>query len=103
TCRGNPKHPWGDRPTCNEESAVVAGEEAQDAELISRVRSGDRSAFGELFTRHHSAALKAATRFCAGTRTSAEDCVSDAFTQILAALQRGKGPDEFFRAYLYTV
>lgn len=83
--------------------AVNSGEETRDAELLDRVRAGDKSAFGELFERHHDAALRAATRFTAGTRISAEDCVSDAFTQIFAALQRGKGPNEFFRAYLYTV
>lgn len=80
-----------------------SGEEARDAELLARVRADDKSAFGELFERHHEAALRAAKRFTAGTRISAEDCVSDAFAQIFAALQRGKGPDEFFRAYLYTV
>lgn len=79
------------------------GEETQDAELLARVRADDKSAFGELFERHHDAALRAAKRFTAGTRISAEDCVSDAFAQIFAALQRGKGPNEFFRAYLYTV
>lgn len=83
--------------------AVKSGEETRDAELLDRVRADDKSAFGELFERHHDAALRAATRFTAGTRISAEDCVSDAFTQIFAALRRGKGPIEFFRAYLYTV
>lgn len=77
--------------------------EIQDADLISRVRAGDKSAFGVLFERHHEAALHVATRITSGSRLSADDCVSEAFAQILSVLQRGKGPDEFFRAYLYTV
>lgn len=70
--------------------------------LISRVREGDEGAFGLLFERHHSAAIRVGKALVSGSRVSAEDCVAEAFTTTLSALQRGKGPDEFFRAYLYT-
>lgn len=82
---------------------VARPEGANDQDLIRQVRAGDEKAFGRLYERHYEAALHVARRYTAGTRTSAEDLASDAFAQVLSALQRDKGPDESFRAYLYTV
>ncbi len=71
-----------------------------DAELISRVRGGDLSAYGELFERHVEAARRLSRQLVRGI--DADDLVSDAFTKVMTVLQGGGGPDVAFRAYLLT-
>ncbi|KQZ70771.1 sigma-70 family RNA polymerase sigma factor [Nocardioides sp. Root151] len=71
-----------------------------DQELITLVRGGKLEHFGELFARHGEAARRVASYV--GGRSHADDLVSEAFAQILRALQNGKGPDMAFRPYLYT-
>lgn len=71
-----------------------------DAELISRVRGGDLDAYGQLFGRHVEAARRLARQLVRGP--DSEDLVSDAFTKVMGALQKGGGPDIAFRAYLLT-
>lgn len=71
-----------------------------DAELISRVRGGDVDAYGLLFARHVDAARRLARQLVRGP--DSDDLVSDAFTKVMGALQRGGGPDIAFRAYLLT-
>lgn len=80
----------------------MAASQGSDHELIELVRSGDLSALGSLYARHHEAGLRVA-RAVTGETHRAEDLVSDAFERIHAAIRRGGGPDESFRAYLYTV
>jgi RNA polymerase sigma factor (sigma-70 family) len=80
----------------------MAASERSDHELIELVRSGDLAALGSLYARHHEAGLRVA-RAVTGETHRAEDLVSDAFERIHRAIQRGGGPDESFRAYLYTV
>ncbi|QIX27487.1 sigma-70 family RNA polymerase sigma factor [Nocardioides sp. JQ2195] len=75
-------------------------EEPGDAELISAVRGGDVSAYGDLFERHVTAARRLARQLT--TPSDADDLVSDAFTKVLKVLQGGGGPDVAFRAYLLT-
>ena len=75
-------------------------EAPSDAELISRVRGGDTSAYGELFSRHVDAARRLGRQLVRGT--DADDLVSDAFAKTLQVLQGGGGPDVAFRAYLLT-
>ncbi|MBH0110457.1 sigma-70 family RNA polymerase sigma factor [Salinibacterium sp. NG22] len=77
--------------------------DSSDADLITSVRRGELEAFGTLFARHHECALHYARRLSSSTTLDADDLVAEAFEQILGVLQRGKGPEEFFRAYLYTV
>ncbi|MEE2524191.1 RNA polymerase sigma factor [Pseudarthrobacter sp. J75] len=72
-----------------------------DAQLIQQVRDGDSAAFEQLYARHHQVALNVALGH-ADIMSDAEDTVADAFAAVLASLQAGKGPDEFFRAYLLT-
>ncbi|GAA1974871.1 sigma-70 family RNA polymerase sigma factor [Catenulispora subtropica] len=72
-----------------------------DADLIAMVRAGDRRAYGPLYERHRRAALRVA-RHLARDEAAADDLAAEAFTRVLAALDRGNGPDEAFRAYLYT-
>jgi RNA polymerase sigma factor (sigma-70 family) len=72
-----------------------------DAELIAMVRAGDRRAYGPLYERHRRAALRVA-RHLARDEAAADDLAAEAFTRVLAAIDRGNGPEEAFRAYLYT-
>src|SRR4051812_36426783 len=65
------------------------------------VRAGDHRAYGPLYERHRRAALRVA-RHLARDESAADDLAAEAFTRVLAALDRGHGPDEAFRAYLYT-
>ena len=74
--------------------------EQGDAELITAVRAGDNAAYGVLFERHRSAALRLGRQLLPGAES--EDLVSEAFTKVLVQLQEGRGPDLAFRAYLLT-
>ncbi|MEV7397115.1 sigma-70 family RNA polymerase sigma factor [Aeromicrobium sp. NPDC092404] len=74
--------------------------EASDAQLIAAVREGDTTAYGVLFDRHREAAARLSAQLVPGP--DADDLVAESFTRVLALLEAGKGPDEFFRAYLLT-
>jgi RNA polymerase sigma factor (sigma-70 family) len=74
--------------------------EQSDAELISSVRGGDVSAYGDLFARHRDAATRLARQLVPGP--DADDLVSEAFAKVLNVLLAGGGPDVAFRAYLLT-
>ena len=70
-----------------------------DEELAERTRAGDSRAFGELWSRHAKAGLAAARQF--HTIADPDDIVAEAYLQIFRAMQRGGGPHEAFRPYLY--
>ncbi len=72
-----------------------------DAELIARVRDGDRSAFGDLYGRHARAA-NALARQLSVSGAEADDLVAESFARVLDTLLDGRGPDSAFRAYLFT-
>ncbi|WP_424190262.1 sigma-70 family RNA polymerase sigma factor [Actinokineospora sp. G85] len=72
-----------------------------DADLISSVRGGAVSAYGELYERHVASARNLA-RQLARSPAEADDLVSEAFAKVLDTLRQGKGPDAAFRAYLLT-
>lgn len=74
--------------------------ESTDADLISAVRAGDTESYGALFERHRHAATRLAGHLVPGP--DADDLVAESFIRVLALLQAGKGPDEFFRAYLLS-
>jgi len=78
----------------------IYGEALSDADLIGEVRNGNDEASGELFRRHHDAALGFAVRLAGATL--APDLVSDAFAKLFAVMRRGDGPDVSFRPYLLT-
>jgi RNA polymerase sigma factor (sigma-70 family) len=82
--------------------AVQSSHEPSDAELIRLTREGDAEAYGVLFARHADAATMLASRLTSGTPVAADDVVADAFVGVLAAIRAGRGPEESFRAYLYT-
>jgi RNA polymerase sigma factor (sigma-70 family) len=71
-----------------------------DAKLIREVRAGRMDAYGQLWSRHSAAGLVVARSVT--TSLDPDDVVSEAFAKILAAFQRGKGPEGAFRPYLYT-
>ena len=80
---------------------LQAGSAGSDAELITRVRAGDRAAYGELYSRHSTAALTLARQF-SRSPAEADDLVSESFARVLDTLIAGGGPDTAFRAYLFT-
>jgi RNA polymerase sigma-70 factor (ECF subfamily) len=60
--------------------------ERDDAEIIARVRAGDRDAYAELVRRHAPTALRTASLMGAGAE--AEDVVQEAFVKAYGALPR---------------
>ncbi|HWR85151.1 MAG TPA: sigma-70 family RNA polymerase sigma factor, partial [Rhodoglobus sp.] len=70
-----------------------------DDELTERARNGDTDAFAVLWARHQRPAHTAARQF--GSIADPDDIVAEAYLQILRAVQRGGGPREAFRPYLY--
>ena len=83
-------------------TAGVGADLRSDAELIASARTRDAGAFGTLYERHAGAALVVARQHT-DSAADADDVVADAFTAVWNALQRGTGPTEAFRAYLFTV
>lgn len=74
--------------------------ELSDSDLVELTRSGDRSAFAELWRRHAHAGKTVAR---AHTSTfDADDLIAEAYTKIFQAISRGHGPTGSFRAYLFT-
>jgi RNA polymerase sigma factor (sigma-70 family) len=71
-----------------------------DAELTSRARAGDGSAFGELWRRHARAGRTVARSFTSSL--DPDDLVQESFAKIFQALQKGGGPTGAFRPYLFT-
>ncbi|UFU05506.1 sigma-70 family RNA polymerase sigma factor [Ruania halotolerans] len=71
-----------------------------DLDLVESVRSGDETAFAELWSRHGAAGVRAARKVT--DRFDADDLVQEAFVRILSAIRRGKGPSEHFRPYMYA-
>ncbi|HEY9412993.1 MAG TPA: sigma-70 family RNA polymerase sigma factor, partial [Jiangellaceae bacterium] len=80
---------------------IPAGTES-DAELITRTRAGDMSAYDELYRRHVDDATKVA-RIVTHNSDESQDVVSEAFTRVLTRLREGGGPDEELAPYLKTV
>lgn len=84
------------------EAIVLWTETSSDPELIAGVRAGDAAAFGVLYERHVGAARKVAAQYT-NSASDIDDVVSESFSRVLRALQRGDGPDLAFRAYLFTI
>lgn len=75
-------------------------ERAGDAELVQLSRKGDTDAYATLFRRHASAAASVARSVTSSYEP--DDLVSEAYARILNALQKGNGPRDAFRPYLFT-
>ena len=74
--------------------------EPSDAELLARVRAGNRDAYGILWARHAGPARAFARQLT--STSNAEDLVSEVFARILRLLNSGAGPDGAFRPYLLS-
>ncbi|MFI6816679.1 sigma-70 family RNA polymerase sigma factor [Nonomuraea sp. NPDC050328] len=66
------------------------------------MRTGNASAYGELYQRHVAAARALARHLVKGD-AEVEDVVAESFTKILDLVGRGGGPESGFRPYLLTV
>jgi RNA polymerase sigma-70 factor (ECF subfamily) len=71
-------------------------------ELLERARTFDQAALGEIYD-HFSDALYAYAYKQVGDSQIAEDLVSETFKRFLIALERGGGPKEYLKAYLYRI
>lgn len=99
---GGPKATEGWNVSTTEDS-MTGGDAtlaASDMAIVQAVRDGDEAAYAELWVRHHDAAVRAARRIT--DRFDPEDLAAEAFTRVLAAIRRGKGPTDGFRPYLYA-
>ncbi|MEU5899985.1 sigma-70 family RNA polymerase sigma factor [Streptomyces venezuelae] len=72
-----------------------------DADLIARMRSGDDSAYEELYRRHAEAVRRYARTCCRDAHT-ADDLTAEVFARMLQAVRGGSGPEHAVRAYLLT-
>uniref|UniRef100_UPI0034DE8AA1 sigma-70 family RNA polymerase sigma factor n=1 Tax=Streptomyces flavofungini TaxID=68200 RepID=UPI0034DE8AA1 len=72
-----------------------------DADLITRMRAGDDSAYEELYRRHAEAVRRYARTCCRDAHT-AEDLTAEVFARMLQAVRGGSGPEHAVRAYLLT-
>ncbi|MGW2532723.1 sigma-70 family RNA polymerase sigma factor, partial [Streptomyces sp. NPDC001595] len=72
-----------------------------DPELIDRMRSGDDTAYEELYRRHADAVRRYARTCCRDAHT-ADDLTAEVFARMLQAVRGGSGPEHAVRAYLLT-
>jgi RNA polymerase sigma factor (sigma-70 family) len=73
-----------------------------DQALLDRLRNGDDSAFGLLFSRHADAVRRFAMQQVRDA-AEADDLTAEAFFRVLQAVRRGNGPTDHVRTYLLTV
>jgi RNA polymerase sigma-70 factor (ECF subfamily) len=80
---------------------LTEGDEPDDAELMARVRSGDRYAFAQIVDRHKDAVVNYLARLT-GSRDRAEDLAQETFLRLFrsAASYSEQG---YLRAYLYRI
>ncbi|TLS41611.1 sigma-70 family RNA polymerase sigma factor [Streptomyces montanus] len=77
------------------------GQPPSDAELIARMRSGDDTAYEELYRRHAESVRRYARTCCRDAHT-ADDLTAEVFARMLQAVRGGSGPEHAVRAYLLT-
>ncbi|MCC2275200.1 sigma-70 family RNA polymerase sigma factor [Streptomyces sp. ET3-23] len=97
-------------PSSDGPSAAAAGVPQQrdgaemppsDLELVAQMRSGEGTAYEELYRRHADAVRRYA-RTCCRDEHTAEDLTHEVFARTLQAVQGGAGPETAVRAYLLT-
>jgi RNA polymerase sigma factor (sigma-70 family) len=81
---------------------VMVDENEVDRDLLARVREGDDSAYGELFSRHADAVRRFSLRHVREA-AEADDLTAESFFRMLQAIRRGSGPTDHVRTYLLTV
>lgn len=75
---------------------------ASQRTLLKRARRFDLRALEEIYDLHSPELYRYAWRFL-GDEQLAEDCVAETFNNFLSALNRGGGPNQHLRAYLYRI
>jgi RNA polymerase sigma-70 factor (ECF subfamily) len=75
---------------------------SSEQEQLNRAKGLDLIALGEIYDAYSPEIFKHAMKIL-GNELLAEDCVSETFARFLQALNAGKGPREFLRAYLYRI
>lgn len=83
------------------DSGVLPPRAPSDADLIDGMRSGDDSAYEELYRRHAEAVRRYARTCCRDAHT-ADDLMAEVFARMLQAVRGGAGPEHAVRAYLLT-
>lgn len=76
--------------------------EDSQASLIEGARRFDRRTLEQIYDLYSPELYRYAYRLL-GRQDASEECVSETFTRFLEALNRGKGPDQNLRAYLFRV
>ena len=76
-------------------------EQTSDAELMARVREGDRDAFADLVDRHKDAVVNYLARLT-GDRDRAEDLGQETFLRLFRSA-RGYAEQGYLRAYIYRI
>ncbi|KRA39213.1 MULTISPECIES: sigma-70 family RNA polymerase sigma factor [unclassified Nocardioides] len=71
-----------------------------DTELLTRARTGDGAAIGELYELHRNAAHRLAVLLVGFD--DADDLLADAFARVVARFTVGGGPTSNFHGYLFT-
>ncbi len=79
----------------------VPEQEVSDADLMVRVRAGDRDAFADLVDRHKDAVVNYLTRLT-GSRDRAEDLGQETFLRLFRAVA-GYVEQGYLRAYLFRI
>lgn len=73
-----------------------------EIQLLIRAKQLDQDALAEIYDQFSPGIYRYAYRHL-GEQSLAEDCVSETFSRFINALQRGKGPKTYLRAYLYRI
>jgi RNA polymerase sigma-70 factor (ECF subfamily) len=88
-------------PKMAEPMASTVRQEATDADLMVRVRAGDREAFADLVDRHKDAVVNYLTRI-SGSRDRAEDLGQETFLRLFRSAG-GYVEQGYLRAYLFRI
>ncbi len=75
---------------------------SKEQELLRLASQLDVQALAEIYDRYSPVLYRYAMRLL-NDPTLAEDCVAEAFARFLNALQKGQGPRDRLRAYLYRI
>jgi RNA polymerase sigma-70 factor (ECF subfamily) len=76
--------------------------EEHQAELLHRARNLDLQALAEIYELYSPSLYGYAFRLL-GDPVLAEECVAETFSRFLNAINNGKGPQEYLKAYLYRI
>ena len=74
----------------------------KSALLLKKARQYDQKALAEIYDLFSNALFAYAFKHV-GKSQVAEDLVAETFSRFLKALERGGGPKEYLRAYLYRI